>query len=146
MYRDISTDCKHAQTLIFNGLARHENQVLPTRDTYRDCSVAGRTNTGVIPVSSEQPDLDASVVGRTDTGVIPVYSEKHDVDVSVASKTDTGVISVYSEQPHASNQDDTLNNQEVKEDAVTVSSISLEKRNTYLKLERLMNQIMVQYN
>ena len=89
VYRDISTDCKNSQTLIFNSLARHENQVLPTRDSYRDCSVAGRTNTGVIPVSREQPYLDASVVGRTDTGVIPVYSEKHNVDVSVASTTDT---------------------------------------------------------
>ena len=67
------------------------------------------------------------MVGRTDTGVIPVYSEKNDVDVSVASITDTGVISVYSEQPHASNKDDTLNNQEVKEYSVTVYSISLEK-------------------
>ena len=62
MYREISNDCKHAQTIIFSLLERHENQVLPTRDSYRDCSVAGRTNTGVIPVYSEQPDLDASVV------------------------------------------------------------------------------------
>ena len=58
VYRDIITDFKHAQTLIFNGLTRHENKVLPTRDTYRDCSVAGRTNTEVIPVSSEKPDFD----------------------------------------------------------------------------------------
>ena len=68
---------------------------------------------------------------------LPLALKKDDVDVSVASTTDTGVILVYSEQPHASNQDDTLNNQEVKEDAVTVSSISLEKKEHISKIRKV---------
>ena len=110
-----------------------------------DVSVASTTDIGVISVYNEQPNasnqddtLNNQEVKKDAVTVSSIsLKKKDDVDVSVAITTDTGVISVYSEQPHASNQDYTLNNQEVKEDAVTVSSISLEKKEHISKIRKV---------
>ena len=80
------------------------------------------------PHASNQDDtLNNQELKEDAVTVSSISLKKDDVDVSVAIATDTGVILVYSEKPHASNKDDNLNNKEVKENAVTVSSISLKK-------------------